>query len=92
MLLQNQTKIWHHRERTFIDQNEVHKGGFGISWGFGGYISHSPINRRMLRKGSNHMYTVAYPVSSILSPPFLETRVLGFTFDPNLWLATSVLA
>ena len=74
MLLQNQTQIWHHRERPFINQNEAHRVGFGMSWGFRGHISRSLINRTRLRKGFNLMYPVAYPISSIFSPPFLETQ------------------
>lgn len=67
------TQIWHHRKRTFIAQ----KGAQGWVWlklGIRGPVSPSPVIRR-LRKGSYLMQTMAYPVPSTLSPPFLETQV-----------------
>lgn len=46
-----------------------------LKLGIRGHVSPSPVIRRRLRKGSYLMQTMAYPVPSTLSPPFLETQV-----------------
>lgn len=58
MLPQNQTQIWHHRERTLIDEDEAHEDGFGLRWGLGGgaYQSSSTKQKKAKERAQPYVY------------------------------------